>query len=99
MEVKQKKNKTKPKTFLTVFPHTILYLGVTKPFQFKNKFLWEMKNGYCTIMQNRRDKEQLKWKTTNRTKAQSSSKEVDDVYMVRLEGCPLLWAPSGKIND
>ena len=60
MEAKQKKKKKKPETFLTVFPHTILYLGVTKPFHFKNKLLWEMKSGYCTIMQNRRDNEHLK---------------------------------------
>ena len=29
----------------------------------------------------------------------SSSKEGDIVYMVGLEGSPVLWAPSGKPND
>ena len=57
---KLNRKKKKTETFLTVFPHTILYLGVTKPFHFKNKLLWEMKSGYCTIMQNRRDNEHLK---------------------------------------
>ena len=41
---------------------------------------------------------QAKWTTTNHTKGQSSSKEGDVVYMVELEGSPLLWAPSGKPN-
>ena len=31
--------------------------------------------------------------------SQSSSKEGDAVYMVGLEGSPLLWAPSGKPNN
>ena len=42
---------------------------------------------------------QVKWTTTNHTKGQSSSKEGDVVYMVGLEGNPLLWAPSGTPND
>ena len=39
---------------------------------------------------------QAKWTTINYTKGQSSAKECDVVYMVGLEGSPLLWAPSGK---
>ena len=42
---------------------------------------------------------QVKWITTNHTKGQSSSKEGDAVYMMGMEGRPLLWAPSGKPND
>ena len=37
--------------------------------------------------------EQMKWTTMKHTKGQSSSKEDDDVYMVRLEWSPLLWDP------
>ena len=41
---------------------------------------------------------QAKWTTNNHSKGRSSSKEGDVVYMVGLEGSPLLWAPSGKPN-
>ena len=43
------------KTFLTVFPHAILYLNLTKTFRFLNELRWVMKSGYCTIMWNGRD--------------------------------------------
>ena len=39
---------------------------------------------------------QLKWTTANHTKGQSSSKDGDVMYMVRLEGSPLFRAPSRK---
>ena len=42
---------------------------------------------------------QAKWSTTKHTKDQSSSKEGDAVYTVKLEGNPLSWAPSRKQND
>ena len=41
---------------------------------------------------------QVKWTTTNHTEGQSSAKK-GDVYMVGLEGSPLLWAPSGKPDN
>ena len=41
----------------------------------------------------------MKGTTTNHAKGWSSSKEGDVVYMVGLEGSPLLWVPSGKPND
>ena len=40
--------------------------------------------------------QQAKWTTSSYTKGQSSSKEGDVVYMMGLDGNPLLWAPSGK---
>ena len=42
---------------------------------------------------------QGKWTTANHNKGQSSAKEDDAVFIVGLEGSPLLWAPSGKPND
>ena len=42
---------------------------------------------------------QGKWTTTNYTKDRSSSKESGAVYMVGLEGRPLLWTSSGKQNN
>ena len=41
---------------------------------------------------------QVKWTTTNHTKCWSTFKESGVVYMVGLEGSPLLWAPFGKVN-
>ena len=41
---------------------------------------------------------QAKWTTTNHNKGQSSSKEGDVVYMVGLEGGPVLWVSTGKPN-
>ena len=58
-----------------------------------------MKSGYCIVTQNGRDHGQGKWTTMNHTKGQSSTKDDDVVFMVGLEGSPLLWAPSGKPND
>jgi len=42
---------------------------------------------------------QAKWTTANHTKGWSLSKEDDIVYMVGLEGNPLLWTPSEKPNN
>ena len=39
------------------------------------------------------------WTTAGHTKHQSSFEEGHVVYVVGLEGSPLLWAPSGKPND
>ena len=50
-------------------------------------------------MWNTRGHGKVKWTITNHTKAQSSSKEGDVVYMVELGGSPLLWAPSEKPNN
>ena len=48
-----------------------------------------MKSGYCTIMWNGRDRGSRKVNTHQPyTKDQSSSKEVDIVYMVGLKGSP-----------
>ena len=55
-----------------------------------------MKSRYYTVMWSRRVMGQVKWTTINYIKGQSSSKECDVVYMVGLQGGPLLWAPSGK---
>ena len=42
---------------------------------------------------------QVEWTSNSHTMGWSSSKEGDIVYVVRLEGSPLLWAPSRKPND
>ena len=49
-------------------------------------------------MWNGKDHGQAKWTTTNHNQGQSSSKEGDGMYMIGLEGSPLLSASSGKPN-
>lgn len=83
---------------LTIFLHAVLYLNVTKMFCFKNKLWWALKSGCCAIMWNGRYHGASKWTTVNHTKCQPSSKE-GDVYIMGLEGSPLLWASSEKPND
>ena len=41
---------------------------------------------------------QVRRTITNHTKGWSSN-EGDAVYIMGLEGSPLLWGPSGKLND
>ena len=43
------------KTFLTIFPHAILYWNGMKMFRSLNKLWWAMKSGYCRTMWNGRD--------------------------------------------
>ena len=43
--------------------------------------------------------QQAKWTTSNYTKGRSSSKEGDVVYMMGLDGSPLLWAPFQKTKQ
>ena len=63
---------------------------------FLNKLWWAMKSGYCRMEE---IVGQVKWTTTSHNKGWSSCKEGDVVYMVGLEGSPLLWAPSRKPYD
>ena len=87
------------KSFLTIFPHAILYWNITKHPVFKTNFDGQWKVDTVQKYGVEENVGQVKWTTTNHTKGQSSSKEGDVVFMVELEGSPLLWASSEKPKD
>ena len=97
--VPHKFSKKKKKTFLTVFLSVIFYLNIKKKYVFKANCHGQWKVDavkYCGMEE---IMGQLKWTTNNHTKGLTSSKEGDVLYVVGLEGSPLLRAPSGKPND
>ena len=87
------------KSFLTIFPHAVLYWNITKHPVFKTNFDGQWKVDTVQKYGVEENVGQVKWTITNHTKGQSSSKEGVVVYMVELERSPLLWAPSRKPND
>ena len=83
-EVKQKK------PFLTIFPHVIFYLNVTKNIPFKNKLWQAMKSGYFAVTWNRRDRGAANEPPPAAPKAGLHAGKAVCVCGVS----PLLWAPS-----
>ena len=88
------------KNFLTMFLHAILYLNIMKMFHFLKQILTNDEK-WILYKNVKWKKSWGKWNGTNtyNTKGQSSSKECDVVYVVELEGSPLVWVPSEKLND